>query len=91
MQDKYPRLTQTQVDLWLDNPVTKTFSDCLGFLRDDFKDSLAAGSFIDSSNADLTLSNVHLNLGHIQALGNAQQFITLFNKFGVIEKENNNA
>jgi len=34
---------------------------------------------------------VHLNLGHIQALGNAQQFITLFNKFDVIEKENNNA
>jgi len=62
----------------------------LGFLKEDIQNALSSGAFVDSSNADLTSSNIHLNLGHMQALNNAQQFITLFNKFQVIEEEGTN-
>lgn len=42
---------------------------------------------MDSSNADLTSSNIHLRMGNIQALKTACAFSAVLDRYGMIEEQ----
>ena len=90
MQDKHQQVTQVQVDLWLDNPVTQALYECLGLMAEDIKMEMSNGSCVDSSNADMTSSQIHLRLGHIQSLDNASRFHDVLTRYESIEVEESN-
>ena len=84
---QHPKVTQTQVELWLKDPVTETLSQCLKWYQDDVKDEINTGSCLDTSNADLTLSRISQRTGQIEGLVTASAFDVLLNRYGMIEEE----
>lgn len=80
MEDKYKRVTQAQFDLWIDNPVTKTYLQCLEWSAEQIAESLGKGSNVDSSNNDLSMNIIHSRLGEkvglLKAANPIDQFIT---------------
>lgn len=68
MKDKYPRVTQIQVDLWLVDPVTKAYLACLQSSHKGFHDKIGSGVFIDSLNNDLSMNKTHKALGSKETL-----------------------
>jgi len=87
MQDlPYPQVTQDQIDLWLSNPVTKAYLDCIKWYCEEVTSTLGDGSCVDSSNADLTLSHIHLAMGQQQGLESAGDYIDLLSRFKMIEE-----
>ena len=89
MRDKYPRVTRTQVDLWLQDPVTKALAQCLEWCEGDVKDEINTGSCIDESNADLTLSRLSKRRGQIEGLVSAGGFENMFSRYEMIEVDAN--
>lgn len=63
----HPQITTDQLDIWLANPVTKTYLKALGWKRDDQRESAGNGSIVDSSNADFTHAMIHQSLGQQEA------------------------
>ena len=84
---QYPQVTQTQLELWLDNPVTQALVKCFEWYQKDIQDEINSGSCVDSSNADLTSSNIHLRLGQIQAMITASEFTGVLDRYKMIEPE----
>ena len=83
---EHTQLTQTQVDLWLKDPVTKTLFQCLEWQVGDVKDEINTGSCLDTSNADLTLSRISQRTGQIEGLITAGDFEFLFSRYCMIEE-----
>ena len=82
---QYPQVTPTQVELWLQDPVTKALFSCLEQYQEDVRFEMGSGSCLDSSSADLTLSRMSQRMGQIEGLHSASSFEDLFNKFEMIE------
>ena len=60
---EYPQVTEIQVEIWLGDPVTKTFIQCLDWSRLDAQEQAGSGELVDSSSADLTHALLHRSLG----------------------------
>ena len=75
MTDKYPRVTQIQVELWLVDPVTQAV--LLGFseLTKKIDEKMNVGGFIDPANNDLSMNEYHQALGVKQGLRSAGDFV----------------
>ncbi len=82
---QYKQVTQPQLELWLDNPVTLALLKCFDWYKKDIQDEINSGSCVDSSNADLTSSNIHLRLGQIQALTTAGELTDVLDRYKMIE------
>ena len=68
MKDKYPRVTQTQVELWLADPVTQAYKTCLDTAITKADADLASGDNIDIDNNDASMNRIHLKIGGKEAL-----------------------
>lgn len=67
-EDKYPRITQAQFELWLNSPVTKTYFQCLAWSAELLAEALGNGLGISSSNNDLSMNLIHSSLGEKRGL-----------------------
>lgn len=88
MEDKYKRVTQVQVDLWLADPVTQAFKTCLQTSCEGVKAKLGAGEYIDSSNNDLSMNSIHSARGWAESLEAMSNFESILNKAEMIEVSN---
>lgn len=86
-QDKYPRITRAQFDLWAANPVTKTFMQCVEWGRADINDLILSGTFVSAENNDLTCSNLHRLSGYREAMTDMSRTEKLLQKYEMLEAE----
>lgn len=86
-KDKYPRVSQVQLEIWLDNPVTKNYLHCLTFASEAIGANLALSSFVDSSNNDLSMNKIHSAIGERAGLAGAMSPAYLLEKYGMVELE----
>ncbi len=63
MEDKFKRITQAQFDLWIDNPVTKAYLQCLEWSAEKISEALGKGALVASDNNDTTCNAIHSALG----------------------------
>lgn len=87
MSDKYPRVSQTQVDLWLVDAVTKNFLIALDCYKDKVKESTDNGEGFDMSNNDFTCNTLHFREGMKEGFRIAGEPEGLLNHYELIEKE----
>ena len=83
---QYPQVTQEQIDLWLTNPVTKTYLQCLEWFNADVIDEASTGSIVDTASADVTHAMIHMNLGHQQGLNTAMNHQELLSRYDMVLK-----
>lgn len=81
---EYQQIPQALIDLWLANPVTRSFVQCLEFKRLDSVDAAGSGKLVDSSNSDLTHATLHRELGHQDAYTELQQPAELLHFYNMI-------
>jgi hypothetical protein len=91
MQDKYPRLTDNQVELWLNDPCTQALLSCLDWYQGDIKDEINKGTHVDPTNNDLTCNNYFRMTGRKEAFGLSCDFQTLFDRYGLMEEKEDEA
>ena len=63
MTDKHKRITQAQFDIWINDPTTKTYLQCLKWSAEQMAEVIGNGGFIDSSNNDITVNQLYDSLG----------------------------
>lgn len=69
----------------MDNPVTKILASCLQWQASDIRDEIGLGSFLDQSNADLTLSRLSKLLGMAEGFDAASNLEFMLNHYKMIE------
>ena len=85
-KDKYPRVTQAQLELWIINPVTVCYLQGLDFLNEELKDISCNGSLIDTANNDLSMNKIHSALGEAEGIGKAKEVASILKRYGLIEE-----
>ena len=83
--DKYKRITQAQFDLWLANPVTKTYLQCIEWSCEQISEILGKGLHIDASNNDLSMNRIQSLLGQKIGLKNAHSLWSIMITHEMIE------
>ena len=76
-----PQVTQDQLDLWLDHPVTKAYLDALNAYDRFIEKAAGSGSYIDANNNDRTCYNFAYAAGARGALLEAQHPEAVLAKF----------
>lgn len=87
-KDKYPRVSQVQVDLWLVDPVTQAYKVCLETGAATIGVKLGEGEFINHSNNDLSMNQIHGAIGQKTALEGMSEFSDILNRADMIEVPN---
>ena len=85
MEDKYPRVSQVQVDLWLMDPVTQAYKVCLETGAETTGRRISKGEFIDISNNDLSMNQIHEAIGQKLALEVMSKFNDVLIRANMIE------
>lgn len=83
---QHPQVTTDQIDIWLTSPVTKAYFSSLDWFHKDV-DEVPVVDMVDSSNSDITSSNIHVNMGQLQGLTTAINYTELLERYGLIEEE----
>jgi hypothetical protein len=86
-EDKYPRVTRNQLEIWLANPVTLNYLKCLEFEIEKLEVALSNEMLIDSANNDLSMNNIHSALGSKCGLRTAKHFEVLLNSYSMVEEK----
>ena len=81
------QVSPAQVEIWLDNPVTKTYLHSLSLAKDEINDTLNDGSFLDPHNNDLTCNNISGTLGEKRGYASAEDAEGLMEYFKLITVE----
>ncbi|MGI9251417.1 MAG: hypothetical protein ACR2PR_09480 [Pseudohongiellaceae bacterium] len=81
---QHPQVTDSQIEIWLTNPVTAAFFSCLQWKLEDTRDAAGSGSLTDSSSADLTHALLHRALGQQDAYADAQHAENLLEHYGMV-------
>lgn len=71
MEDKHKRISQDQLDIWMDNPVTRTYLQCLEWSAEQISEVLSKGGLVNPENNDHTSNRIHLALGNRIGLSHA--------------------
>jgi hypothetical protein len=87
MSDQYPRLTPNQVEVWLANPVTQTYLNCLKFYQGDVKDSTDSGEGFDMGNNDQTCNLLYFREGLKEAFRISGEVEDLLGHYKLVERE----
>lgn len=87
MEDKHKRVTQAQYDLWYDNPVTKTYLQCLKWSSEQQQEVVGNGGFIDTSNNDKSMNQIQYALGHASGLQSSCEPLNHLSVHQMIELE----
>lgn len=77
-------VTEAQVEIWLDSPVTKALLRTMELRLSDIG-GRSVSSYVDSTNADLTFANVHLSMGEEQTLERYLDPVTELIRFDLLE------
>lgn len=88
MPDKYPRVTRAQMDLWLNDPVTKNYLLAVNCYKEDVRDGIANGTYIDRTNNDLTCNELSFREGCVGAAQNLEKPVYMLEHYGLVELEN---
>ena len=59
------------MEIWLDNPVTNTYLQCLEWSGEQIGEVLSRGGFVDSTNNDHTSNQIHSAMGRRHGLSEA--------------------
>jgi hypothetical protein len=76
--EELPRLTQAQYELWIDQPVTKQYLQCLEWSGERIAEALGRGGFVNSRNNDETCNSIHSALGEVEGLLKASEPFEIF-------------
>lgn len=86
MDDKYKRLTATQVELWLNDPCTLYLFECLKFKQNDINALIADPSARVADN-NLTCQRIDAFQGQKVGIDYALDPETLFAHYGMVEED----
>jgi len=88
-QDKYPRVTQAQFEIWMNNPVTKRYLQCLEWeiahAKEDLKPTL------DPANADSSHAYLFELRGTTAAFTKASDPLTILKRSEMYEQNSERA
>lgn len=87
MEDKHQRVTQPQYDLWIDNPVTQAYLQCLKWSAEQQEEIIGNGSLIDNSNNDLSMNRIQYADGASFGFKSSSNPISHFKLHEMIEVE----
>jgi hypothetical protein len=87
-KDKYPRVTQVQVDLWLVDPVTQAYLTCLKTTEELIDKKLTSGQCFDFENNDFSMNQVSEAMGAKQMLSSMANFNDVLNVAEMVEVKN---
>ena len=85
MKEKFPRVTQAQLDLWLIDPVTKAYLTCLSETSRGLGEQLSACQFIDSTNNDTSMNKMHSLFGQRAGIEYVSNAVPLLKACEMIE------
>ena len=85
MADSYPRISRDGIRLWLEQPETKAFLQCLAWYREQLEDVRKAAGFVADTH-DKTTENLYRNLGADQCAGDFERAESLLEMYGLIEE-----
>ena len=91
MEDKYPRVSQAQLEIWLHDPVTKAVKLAFTEFEADLREKVGSGSFRNPQSNDLTCNNISHALGMADAMGNCANFAEMLKHLELLEKEQEDA
>jgi len=77
------------VELWLADPVTLAFKTCLQTSCDSVKARLGRGEYIDPTNNDLSMNQIHSASGWAESLEAMSNFESILTKAEMIEVSKN--
>lgn len=62
-EDKHQRISQAQFEIWLENPVTLVYLQCLEWSAEQITEILGNGGYVDSNNNDRSMNMLHSATG----------------------------
>jgi len=87
MEDQHKRITQAQFDIWVDSPVTKVYLQCLKWSAEQIQEAIGKGGFVDSTNNDLSMNQLHSALGEQGGLRKAADPKPVLEIHALLEEE----
>ncbi len=85
--DNHKRITQAQFDIWIDNPVTIAYLQCLEWSAEQNGEVVENGSLIDTSNNDLSMNRIQYANGVKFGFNSATNPVEHFNTHQMLELE----
>ena len=79
-------VTPEQIEIWLEHPVTKAYLTSLDKCIDHLDDSLCGMNLVDSSNASLTMSQIHLVHGKKQGIDTAAGPESIMRQYDMVKE-----
>ena len=86
MEDRFKRLSKTQVEIWLDDPVTKYHLMCLENQVSDVEDIVNSGQIQDPTNNDLTCHRLSFYEGQKTGYRASMAPEVLFDHYQMVEE-----
>lgn len=86
MEDKYPRISKDQLDLWLESPVTKVYLQCLEWSVEQISEVLGEGTWV-SDNNDKSMNVINRALGEKNGLLTAGKPESILRVHEMMEEE----
>lgn len=77
------QVTPEQLEVWLADPVTQAYLDCVEYLKQQVDTLLSGGTFIDPTNTSLTQYNaasLHARKNALVEMGNPLVFLGNYEK-----------
>lgn len=71
--------------MWLANPVTQNFLECLKFSQDEVFDQVAKGNGFDIANNDKTCNVIYFNSGLKEGYRISSEVTALLEKYEMVE------
>ena len=84
--DKFKRVSQVQLDIWLADPTTKAYLTCLKEKQRVIGERLEEGSMIDTTNNDRSMNLIHSALGTKDGLRQACEIEYMFKSCEMVEE-----
>ena len=93
MNDKldYPQITQDQLEVWLNNPVTKTYLQSLYFSHSQEKEAIGNGSCLNKESMERSFAAMNEAEGIKSGLTAAMDVVGLLNKHVLLEQAEDRA
>ena len=91
MEDKHKRVTQPQFDLWIENPVTKAYLQCLNWSSEQQQEIVGSGGLVDTTNNDKSMNQIQYALGTSNGLQSAVNPLDHLHTHQMIELEEEEA
>lgn len=74
----YKQVTPDQLDIWLSDPVTKSYLDCLSYCLEQMRKQIADGIAVDPTNSSVTQYNSGYSAGRRDTFNEALNPASIF-------------